>query len=40
MLRIGIIGEPLNQFNEKTLTPIGADNEEEDTEGSNESKKQ
>lgn len=31
--RAGIIGEPLNQFNEKTLTPLGAENEEEGDEG-------
>jgi len=30
--RIGIIGEPLNQFNEKTLTPLGADAEDEENE--------
>ena len=29
-LKVGIIGEPRNQFNPITLTPIGADNEEEE----------
>lgn len=29
-LKVGIIGEPLSQFNPVTLTPLGAENEEED----------
>ncbi|XP_060070610.1 protein phosphatase 1 regulatory subunit 36-like [Ylistrum balloti] len=37
--KIGIIGEPLNLFNEKTLTPLGANEEEEGEEGE-EGKKQ
>jgi len=28
-LRVGIIGQPLSQFNPMTLTPIDADNEED-----------
>ena len=30
--RIGIIGEPLSQFNHVTLTPLGAETEEEENE--------
>ena len=30
--RIGIIGEQLSLFNPVTLTPVGADNEEEENE--------
>ena len=32
MCRIGIIGEPLKDFNPVTLTPIGADNDDEENE--------
>ncbi len=31
--RIGIIGEPMSQFNPVTLTPLGAENEDEEGEG-------
>lgn len=31
--RIGILGEPLSQYNPVTLSPLGAENEEEDNEG-------
>lgn len=30
--RIGIIGEPLAMFNLQTLSPLGADNEDEENE--------
>jgi len=31
-LKVGIVGEPLSQFNPVTLTPLGAENEEEEGE--------
>ena len=35
-LKVGIVGEPRNQFNPITLTPLGADNEEEEEGDRNE----
>lgn len=31
--KIGILGEPLSQYNPVTLSPLGAENEDEDNEG-------
>jgi hypothetical protein len=33
VLRVGILGEPYNMFNPMTLSPLGADNEDEEHEG-------
>ena len=38
--RCGIIGEPLSQYNAITLSPVGADNEDEDNEGEEGEQKQ
>ena len=38
--RNGIIGEPLSQFNSITLTPLGAENEEEENEDGEERKQE
>ena len=33
MFRIGILGDSLSQYNPVTLSPMGAENEDEDNEG-------